>query len=158
MAGKTRAVRALVVDDKQDVAESLSRLLLTMGCAATFVTNPAVALDAARALEADIVFLDLGMPNLNGYELARMFRKSYRDAPLRLVALTYGTPEDRALTRASGFDAHVQKPVDISMVEAMLATLFGGFAVSKPDSTKGPADRLSTAQPPALRTTGARNT
>jgi CheY-like chemotaxis protein len=125
MGGKTRAVRALVVDDKQDVAESLSRLLLAMGCAATFVTNPAVALDAAQALEADIVFLDLGMPNLNGYELARAFRRSYRDAPLRLVAVTaYGTPEDRALSRASGFDAHVQKPVDIAMVEAMLATLF----------------------------------
>ena len=76
MAGKTRAVRALVVDDKQDVAESLSRLL-------------------------------------------------------RLVAVTaYGTPEDRALSRASGFDAHVQKPVDIPMVEAMLATLFGRLAVS----------------------------
>jgi len=131
MVGKTRAVRALVVDDKQDVAELLSRLLLTMGCAATFVTNPAVALDAAQALEADIVFLDLGMPNLNGYELARMFRQSYRDAPLRLVAVTaYGTPEDRALSRASGFDAHVQKPVDIPMVEAMLATLFGRLAVS----------------------------
>ena len=131
MSGKTRAVRALVVDDKRDVAESFSRLLLTMGCAATFVTNPAVALDAAQALEADIVFLDLGMPNLDGYELARMFRQSYRDAPLRLVAVTaYGTPEDRALSRASGFDAHVQKPVDIPMVEAMLATLLGRFAVS----------------------------
>ena len=127
MASK-RAVRALVVDDKQDVAESLSRLLLTMGCASTFVTNPAVALDAAQALEADIVFLDLGMPDLNGYELARQFRKSYRDAPLRLVAVTaYGTAEDRAKSRASGFDAHVQKPVDIAMVEAMLATLFGRF-------------------------------
>jgi len=127
MASK-RAVRALVVDDKQDVAESLSRLLLTMGCASTFVTNPAVALEAAQALEADIVFLDLGMPDLNGYELARLFRKSYRDAPLRLVAVTaYGTAEDRALSRASGFYAHVQKPVDIAMVEAMLATLFGRF-------------------------------
>jgi CheY-like chemotaxis protein len=127
MASK-RAVRALVVDDKHDVAESFSRLLLTMGCASTFVTNPAVALDAAQALEADIVFLDLGMPDLNGYELARQFRKSYRDAPLRLVAVTaYGTAEDRALSRASGFDAHVQKPVDIAMVEAMLATLFGRF-------------------------------
>jgi CheY-like chemotaxis protein len=121
-----RAVRALVVDDKPDVAESLSRLLLTMGCAATFVTDPAVALDAAQALEADIVFLDLGMPNLDGYELARRFRRSYRDTPLRLVAVTaYGTPEDRAMSRASGFDAHVQKPVDVAMVEAMLATLFG---------------------------------
>src|SRR3954453_17725471 len=103
MGGKTRAVRALVVDDKQDVAESLSRLLLAMGCAATFVTNPAVALDAALALEADIVFLDLGMPNLNGYELARMFRKSYRDAPLRLVAVAfYVTAEVLALSRPAG--------------------------------------------------------
>jgi CheY-like chemotaxis protein len=127
MASK-RAVRALVVDDKHDVAESFSRLLLTMGCASTFVTNPAVALDAAQALEADIVFLDLGMPDLNGYELARQFRKSYRDAPLRLVAVTaYGTAEDRALSRASGFDAHMQKPIDIALVEAMLATLFGRF-------------------------------
>ena len=135
MAGKTRAVRALVVDDKQDVAESFSRLLLTMGCAATFVTNPAVALDAAQALEADIVFLDLGMPNLDGYELARMFRKSYRDTPLRLVAVTaYGTPEDRAMSRSSGFDAHVQKPVDTAMVEAMLATLFTGVTASQPGS------------------------
>jgi CheY-like chemotaxis protein len=126
MADKTRPVRALVVDDKQDVAESFSRLLLTMGCASTFVTNPAVALDAAQALEADIVFLDLGMPHLDGYELARMFRRSYRDTPLRLVAVTaYGRPEDRAMSRASGFDAHVQKPIDVAMVEAMLATLFG---------------------------------
>jgi|GEM_PF-1305869 CheY-like chemotaxis protein len=135
MSGKTRAVRALVVDDKRDVAESFSRLLLTMGCAATFVTNPAVALDAAQALEADIVFLDLGMPNLDGYELARMFRKSYRDTPLRLVAVTaYGTPEDRAMSRSSGFDAHVQKPVDTAMVEAMLATLFTGVTASQPGS------------------------
>jgi CheY-like chemotaxis protein len=97
-----------------------------MGCVSTFVTNPTVALDAAQALEADIVFLDLGMPNPNGYELARMFRRCYRDAPLRLVAVTaYGTPRDRAMSRESGFDAHVQKPVDIAMVEAMLATLVG---------------------------------
>jgi CheY-like chemotaxis protein len=126
MARMRRAPRALVVDDKQDVAESLSRLLLTMGCVSTFVTNPSVALDAAQALEADIVFLDLGMPNLDGYQLARMFRRCYRDAPLRLVAVTaYGTPQDRAKSRECGFDAHVQKPVDIAMVEAMLATLLG---------------------------------
>src|SRR5262245_46836449 len=126
MTRKPRAPRALVVDDKHDVAESLSRLLITMGCVSTFVTNPAVALDAAQALEADIVFLDLGMPGLNGFELARTFRRCYGDAPLRLVAVTaYGTPRDRALSRLSGFDAHVQKPVDIAMVEAMLATLLG---------------------------------
>ena len=46
------------------------------------------------------------------------------------LVVAYGTPEDRALSRASGFDAHVQKPVDIPMVEAMLATLFGRLAAS----------------------------
>jgi CheY-like chemotaxis protein len=84
-----------------------------------------VAIDAAQAIEADIVFLDLGMPKLSGYELARMFRKRYRDAPLRLVAITgYGSPEHRVRSRESGFDAHVQKPIDIAVVESMLATLF----------------------------------
>jgi CheY-like chemotaxis protein len=121
-----RRIRALVVDDNEDAAESLSRLLQSMGCSATFVTNPTVAIDAAQAIEADIVFLDLGMPKLNGYELARMFRKRYGDAPLMLVAVTgYGSPEHRAMSRESGFDAHVQKPIDIAVVESMLATLFG---------------------------------
>jgi CheY-like chemotaxis protein len=125
MSSKKRPIRALAVDDQQDSAESLSRLLQTMGCAATFVTNPAVALDAAQAIEADIVFLDIGMPQLNGYELARLFRQSYRDRPLRIVAVTgYGQAHHRAMSRESGFDAHVQKPVDIAVVEAMLETLF----------------------------------
>lgn len=120
-----RPLRALVVDDKQDVAESFSRVLQSMGCRATFVTNPTVAIDAAEAIEADIVFLDLGMPTLNGYELARMFRAQYREVPLRLVAVTgYGSPQHRAMSRESGFDAHVQKPVNIATVAAMLVTLF----------------------------------
>jgi CheY-like chemotaxis protein len=125
MANTKRRIRALAVDDQQDCAESLSRLLQTMGCAATFVTNPSVALDAAQALEADIVFLDLGMPQLDGYELARLFRQRYRDKPLRIVAVTaYGQPHHRVMSREAGFDAHVQKPVDIAVVEAMLETLF----------------------------------
>jgi two-component system, chemotaxis family, CheB/CheR fusion protein len=120
-----RPIRALVVDDNEDAAETFCRLLQSMGCGATFVTNPTVAIDASQAIEADIVFLDLGMPRLNGYELARMFRRRYRDAPLRLVAVTaYGSSEHRVMSRESGFDAHVQKPIDLAVVESMLATLF----------------------------------
>lgn len=125
MSNKKRPIRALAVDDRRDAAESLSRLLQTMGCLATFVTNPAVAVDAALAIEADIVFLDLGMPEVNGYQLARIFRKRYGDTPLRIVAVTaYGQPHHRVMSREAGFDAHVQKPMDIAVVEAMLETLF----------------------------------
>ena len=116
--------RALVVDDSHDAAESFARVLESMGCAATFVTNPLVAIEAAQALEARVVFLDIAMPELDGYELARAFRARYGDE-IRLVAVTaFGDRAHRELSREAGFDAHVQKPVDFAMVESMLATLF----------------------------------
>ena len=124
MRSKEERCRALVVDDSHDAAESFARVLESMGCAATFVTNPLVALDAAQALEARVVFLDIAMPELDGYELARAFRAHYGDE-IRLVAVTaYGDCAHRELSREAGFDAHVQKPVDFAMVESMLATLF----------------------------------
>jgi CheY-like chemotaxis protein len=124
MRSKDDRCRALVVDDSHDAAESFARVLESMGCAATFVTNPLVAIDAAQALEARVVFLDIAMPELDGYELARAFRARYGDE-IRLVAVTaYGDRAHRELSREAGFDAHVQKPVDFAMVESMLATLF----------------------------------
>ena len=115
---------ALVVDDSHDAAESFARVLESMGCAATFVTNPLVAVDAAKALEAHVVFLDLAMPELDGYELARIFRSHYGE-DIRLVAVTaHGDRAHREKSREAGFDAHVQKPVDFELVESMLATLF----------------------------------
>ena len=120
-----KPIRTVVVDDDPDVAESFSRLLQLMGCVAVHVTNPKLAINAAQKLEADVVFLDIGMPGLDGYELARLFRARYGDSPLHLVAVTaYGTPQDRAKSRVAGFDAHVQKPIDPAVAEAMIATLF----------------------------------
>ena len=122
--GEKQRCRALVVDDSHDAAESFARVLVSMGCAATFVTNPLVAVDAAQALEARVVFLDIAMPELDGYELARVFRAHYGQH-IRLVAVTaYGDSAHREMSRAAGFDAHVQKPVDFAMVQSMLATLF----------------------------------
>jgi CheY-like chemotaxis protein len=70
------------------------------------------------------VFLDIAMPELDGYELARVFRARYGE-DIRLVAVTaYGDSAHREMSREAGFDAHVQKPVDFAMVESMLATLF----------------------------------
>ena len=116
-------IRALVVDDLHDAAESLARLLQTMGCAATFVTQSNKALDAAESMEAEIVFLDLGMPELDGYQLARMYRRRHGEAMVLVAITAYGAPKDRVRSREAGFDAHVQKPADIHIVESILATV-----------------------------------
>ncbi len=74
-----------------------------------------------------IVFLDIGMPVINGYELAQMIRRYFDSEAIKLVAVTaYGTAEDRARARKAGFDAHVLKPVDPAMVESMIKVVFEG--------------------------------
>jgi len=118
--------RALVVDDERDCAESFARLLQALGCQVEFLTDPRQVLDAVARMKAQIVFLDLGMPGIDGYELAGMLRGKYGwQAGLRLVAVTaYGSDEHRARSRAAGFDAHVLKPVSAELVGSMLRTLF----------------------------------
>ena len=119
-------VRALVVDDQKDAAESLSRLLQAMGCAATFVCDAAKALDAAAAIDAQIVFLDIGMPDINGYDLAKAFRKHYGEA-IRLVAVSgYAGEEHHRMSREAGFDAHVAKPMELKILESMVRTVMAG--------------------------------
>ena len=118
--------RALVVDDERDCAESFARLLQILGCHVEFLTDPRLVVDAVARMNAQIVFLDLGMPGIDGYELAGMLRGKYGwQGGLRLVAVTaYGSDEHRARSRAAGFDAHVLKPVSSELVESMLRTLF----------------------------------
>jgi CheY-like chemotaxis protein len=117
--------RALVVDDQHDAADSFARMLRAMGCEAAFVTNPFMAVETAANLKADVVFLDIGMPGIDGYELARILRAKHGWDGLKIVAVTaYGADEDRKNSRRSGFDAHVVKPVDPQLIESMLRTLF----------------------------------
>lgn len=122
-AKKQAPVRALVVDDLRDSSESLARMLQLMGCSATWVTQAAKAMDAAEALEAEVVFLDIGMPEIDGYELAKLFRRRYGEAILLVAVSGYGDEEHRRKSRAAGFDAHVRKPVDLDIVESMLRTV-----------------------------------
>jgi CheY-like chemotaxis protein len=89
----------------------------------------ACALDGAQALAVaaelapDAVVLDIGLPDMNGYEVARRLRATPR-SPRLLVALTgWGAAEDRQLARAAGFDHHLTKPADPTRVQALLATL-----------------------------------
>ena len=117
--------RILVVDDSADVAESFARVLQSMGHDAEFVTDPLVALPAARAMQAELIFLDIDMPLVMGYELAGAFRAAFGFEQMRIVAVTgYGKDEDRARARVAGFDAHVTKPADPAVIDSILTTIF----------------------------------
>ena len=116
--------RALVVDDERDAAESFARLIETLGCTAAFVTDPRAAMELAEEVKPEIIFLDIGMPGLNGLELARMLRARY-GWHIRIVAVTaHAGDDDRALSREAGFDAHIAKPVSVELIRDLLHTLF----------------------------------
>ena len=113
----------LVVEDKLDTAETFVLLLKALGHEAEYVTDPLAAMSAARRIHPDIAFLDIGLPDLNGYDLAKMLKQEF--PRLCLVAVTgYGLPEYRQRGREAGFHAYLAKPADISDVEHILTTLF----------------------------------
>jgi CheY-like chemotaxis protein len=84
--------------------------------------SAAAALETAERLQPEIAFIDIGLPQMDGYEVARRLRSSDRCRAIRLVALTgYGQPGDRAQARHAGFDHHLVKPADRAAVGAILA-------------------------------------
>lgn len=119
--------KVLIVDDHLDGASTMTQLLQDLGHDATFVTDPRDALRAAKAFAPDIAFLDLGMPHIDGYALARSFRADPELSHVCLVAVTaYGSVEHRRLSREAGFDAHVQKPADVDVLRAIIAQFAEG--------------------------------
>jgi CheY-like chemotaxis protein len=118
----SRARRVLVVDDNIDAAESLALLLLQDGYETATAHGGQDALVKARSFGPEIMILDLGMPVMDGFAVARAVRGDPALAQIRLIALSgYGQPEDRSRTAAAGFDAHLVKPVDSQQLEAALA-------------------------------------
>jgi DNA-binding response OmpR family regulator len=112
--------RVLVVDDDQDAADSLGMLLGMIGAEARVAYDGAAALDALPSFRPELVLLDLGMPGMDGWELARRIR-SRADALPRLVALTgWDRSDDRRRTREAGFEDHLVKPVALSALRALL--------------------------------------
>ncbi|OGA73765.1 MAG: hypothetical protein A3G81_28320 [Betaproteobacteria bacterium RIFCSPLOWO2_12_FULL_65_14] len=120
--------RFLVVDDVRDAAETLAQVLKAIGHEAEWLTDPREVIPAARRLRPDLIFLDLGMPEIDGYQLARMLRAEFFGfESLRLVAVTgHGQREHRVASRQAGFDAHVTKPADPEMIQSTLETIFQG--------------------------------
>lgn len=116
--------RVLVVEDVRDSAETLAVMLRLMGHEVEFVTDPLEALEVAKRLRPQLIFLDIGMPKLDGYALASKLREEFGFESVRLVALTaWGRAEDRAKAREAGFDAHVLKPAEPAILESILKTL-----------------------------------
>jgi PAS domain S-box-containing protein len=119
IAAARAAHRILVVDDNVDAADLLAELLAGMGYETRTVYDGRAALAADAEFAPDIALLDIGLPELDGYEVARRLRA--RGRPVRLVALTgYGRDTDRAAALAAGFDAHLVKPVELTALDAAL--------------------------------------
>ena len=112
----------LIVDDNEDAAQSLALLLRSWGHDAAIAADGPSALNLAEKFKPETALLDIGMPGMNGYQLARHFRSVPQYANLHLVAMTgFGREEDRKAALAAGFDVHLVKPVGIHQLEALLA-------------------------------------
>jgi CheY-like chemotaxis protein len=119
---KTPPRRVLIVDDNEDAANSLALLLKLGGHETTCVYSSVDALQRAVAFKPDVVLLDIGLPDMDGYEVAQRMRELPGLRDVRLVAVTgYGRSDDRIRARDAGFDDHLTKPVEYSVLARMLA-------------------------------------
>ncbi|HET9471585.1 MAG TPA: ATP-binding protein [Usitatibacter sp.] len=122
MAGVGRMHRVLVVDDNHDAADSLGMLLRLLGAEVMVVHDGRSALAAMKTFRPTVVLLDLGMPEMNGLEVARRMREDPESRRTTLVALTgWGQREDRRRTHEAGFDYHLVKPADVGTLQSILS-------------------------------------
>lgn len=121
LASGTGQCEILVVDDNRDAANSLAMLLKTMGHQVSVVHSGESALEKVRDRQPDVVFLDIGMPGMDGYEVARRLRADSKFDRVCLAALTgWGQAEDRRRTADAGFDHHIVKPPELKALMNIL--------------------------------------
>jgi K+-sensing histidine kinase KdpD/CheY-like chemotaxis protein len=115
-------LRVLVVEDNADTASAMSQLLAQSGCDTKVAHDGPAALEAASGFRPQTVLLDIGLPGLDGYEVARRLRADSRHAGLRLIAISgYGQAQDQQRSKEAGFDHHLIKPVDYRALMGLLA-------------------------------------
>ena len=116
--------RILVVDDNQDSATTLTMLLKLKGHEVYTRYGGRQGLEAAESVRPEVIILDIGMPEMDGYETCRQIRRQPWGKDVVIAALTgYGQEEDKRKTREAGFDGHLIKPVDLSALTQLLDTL-----------------------------------
>lgn len=121
--------RVLVADDNHDSAESLGMLLELEGHEVQLAYDGQQALDAAASFLPDVMLLDIGLPKMDGFEVATRLRQDRSYDRMLLVAVTgYGTDSDRERARAAGFDHHLVKPVDPRALRELVAGTYSGPA------------------------------
>ena len=117
--GSRRSI--LIVEDNRDAAESLMLLLKGIGHEVSVVNDGREALDAAKRLRPDVILLDIGLPGMDGFHVAKALRSEPETSAIRLIAVSgYGQAKDREKARAAGFDLHLVKPVDPAMLTAAI--------------------------------------
>jgi PAS domain S-box-containing protein len=115
-----RALRVMVVDDNQDAADSLSLLLQSLGQTVRTAYDGATALTIADAFNPDLVLLDIGMPQMSGYEVARKLADRMKNKPLLAAVTGWGQGPDREQARDAGFGMHLVKPVSEAGLKSVL--------------------------------------
>ena len=114
----------LVADDNRDAGDSLGTLLRSMGADVRVVYDGASALTALDAQRPDVALLDIGMPMMDGYELARRIRERSDSDAVVLIALTgWGQVDDKRRALEAGFDHHVGKPAEVAELHALMLSL-----------------------------------
>jgi len=115
-----RAVRVLVVNDYRDNVESLAMLLRLYGHEVETALGGPAALRSARAKPPEVVLLDISMPGMNGYEVARQLRSMFQDRVVLIALTAYGFEGDKRRCLEAGFDHHLVKPADPVKLEQLL--------------------------------------
>jgi CheY-like chemotaxis protein len=120
---ESKRLRVLVVDDFLNVAESLASMMRIFGHEAQVALDGATALDAARASKPDVILLDIGIPVMDGYTVAKTLRKQMPSKPPFIVAVTgYGSESDYRHSAESGINFHLLKPVNPDLLRLLLET------------------------------------
>ena len=116
-------MRVLVVDDNMDTAETMAVLVRGLGHEVSFAISGRVALEVARAFRPNIVFLDLGLPDIDGCDVAGQLRSETQSSGTRIIAVTgSGRLDDRERALRSGCDDYVVKPLDLEFLTSLLGT------------------------------------
>jgi CheY-like chemotaxis protein len=111
--GETQSSRVLVVDDNVETARGLARLLKLLGHDVRTAHDGPSAIEAAHGHQPDFVLLDIGLPGMDGYEVAQYLRRDDSNREATIIAISgYGQDSDRRRSREAGFDHHLVKPID----------------------------------------------
>jgi CheY-like chemotaxis protein len=113
----------LIIEDDTDAATMLCALLESLGHSVRMTTDGVSGLDAARSRPPHLAFVDIGLPGIDGYQVASDLRTQLSADDVQLVAVTgYGRPEDRTRALEAGFDVHMVKPIDFDQIAQILQT------------------------------------